>query len=160
MAGIGHYNELIVSCPLFSHLLNDINQHSHEQEDSFDLHNQQSIINSTHSEKENETLTSSTSVEIKQKGKLKWGVYVAYLRAGGGIILGFLLVSVVSAIQQSIYIFSSWWLAAWNDDENSRYKMFNNCTTNNTIWWMTDQEWNYYRNRRFYIYSGLLNSFD
>jgi hypothetical protein len=180
MAGMGTYNDLLASSSLFCHLLDDIHQkkqepsvdlqhedeqersvelqHEDEQERSVDLRREQLTINSTSSQKENKRLMQSTSVETKQTGRLKWRVYVAYLRAGAGIIVGFLLVSLVSAVQQAAYIFSSWWLAAWNDDEGYRHMILNNCTTskqNNTIWYMTDAEWNHYRNRRFYIYCGL-----
>ncbi|CAF0797585.1 unnamed protein product [Rotaria sordida] len=181
VAGMGTYNDLLTSSPLFCRLLDDINQHQqeqsvdlqpeneqehsadlhheHEQERSIDLRHQQLTINSTSPETKDELSVPSSSVETKQKGKLKWHVYVEYLRAGAGIVLGFLLVSLISAVQQGAYIFSSWWLAAWNDDETYRHQIFNNCTTtqqHNTIWTMTDVEWNNYRNRRFYIYSGIV----
>lgn len=135
-----------------------IDQQEDEQKLSADLRHRQLSINSTSSQKENERLVQSTTAEAKQTGGLKWRVYVAYLRAGAGIVVGFLLVLLFSAAQQAAYIFSSWWLAAWNDDESYRHMIFNNCTSsrqNSTIWSMTDAEWNLYRNRRFYIYCGL-----
>ena len=180
MAGMGTYNDLLASSSLFCHLLDNIHrskqedsddlqheneqersvelQHEDELERSADINHQQLTINSTSSPKENERLVQSTSVETKRTGRLKWNVYVAYLRAGAGIVVGFLLVSLVSAAHQLAYVFSSWWLAAWNDDESYRHMTLNNCTIsmqNNTIWSMTDAEWNHYRNRRFYIYCGL-----
>ena len=179
VAGMGTYKDLLASSALFCGLLHDtyqkeqersvdlehedeqersVDQHEDEQELSVDLRHRQLTINSTSSQKENEKLVQSTSVETKQTGRLKWRVYVAYLQAGAGIVVGFLLVSLVSTAQQAAYIFSNWWLAAWNDDEGYRHMVFNNCTTseqNNTIWFMTDAEWNHYRNRRFYIYCGL-----
>ncbi|CAF0900780.1 unnamed protein product [Rotaria sordida] len=168
IASLGTYNDLLASSLLFYHLLDDMHQHEqeqsvdlhheHEQEHPVDLCRQQSIINSTSSETEDELFVLSTSVETKQKGRLKWHVYAAYVRAGAGIVVGFLLVPLVLAVQQAVYIFSSWWLAAWNDDESYRHQIFDNCTIgqqHNTIWSMTDAEWNNYRNRRFYIYWGL-----
>jgi hypothetical protein len=177
---MGTYKDLLASSLLFSRLLDDIHQkeqehsvdlqdedeqrhsadllHEDEHERSVDIRHRQLTINSTSSQKEDEMLVQSTSVETKQTGRLKWHVYVTYLRAGAGIVVGFLLVSLVSAAQQGAYIFSSWWLAAWNDDESYRHRILNNCTIsqqNNTIWYMTDAEWNHYRNRRFYIYCGL-----
>ncbi|CAF0960595.1 unnamed protein product [Rotaria sordida] len=169
IASMGTYNDLLASSLLFYHLLDDMHQHEqeqsvdlhheHEQEHPVDLCRQQSIINSTSSETEDELFVLSTSVETKQKGRLKWHVYAAYVRAGAGIVVGFLLVPLVLAVQQAVYIFSSWWLAAWNDDESYRHQIFDNCTIgqqHNTIWSMTDAEWNNYRNRRFYIYWGII----
>ncbi|CAF4506259.1 unnamed protein product [Rotaria sp. Silwood2] len=166
---MGTYIDLLASSSLFGSLHADIYQN--EQENSVDLHHedvqespvdlshQQLTINSTSSQQEDEVLMQSTSVETKQTGRLKWHIFVAYLRAGAGIVVGFLLVTLVSAAQQGAFIFSSWWLAAWNDDESYRHNIPNNCTSsqqNNTIWDMTDAEWNHYRNRRFYIYCGIV----
>ncbi|CAF0900141.1 unnamed protein product [Rotaria sordida] len=169
IASMGTYNDLLTSSLLFYHLLDDMHQHEqeqsvdlhheHEQEHPVDLCRQRSIINSTSPEIEEEFLVLSTSVETKQKGRLKWHVYAAYVRAGAGIVVGFLLVPLVLAVQQTAYIFSNWWLAAWNDDESYRHQIFDNCTIgqqHNTIWSMTDAEWNNYRNRRFYIYWGII----
>ncbi|CAF2822641.1 unnamed protein product [Rotaria sp. Silwood2] len=157
---MGTYIDLLASSSLFGSLHADIYQN--EQEHSVDLHHedvqegpvdlshQQLTINSTSSQQEDEVLMQSTSVETKQTGRLKWHIFVAYLRAGAGIVVGFLLVTLVSAAQQGAFIFSSWWLAAWNDDESYRHNIPNNCTSsqqNNTIWDMTDAEWNHYRNR-------------
>lgn len=177
---MGTYNELLASSSLFCRLLDD--NHQHEQENSVDLQkedenvrsinlqledehersvdrcHQQLTINSTSLQKDDEMLVQTTSVENKQTGRLKWYVYVTYLRAGAGTIVGFLFVPLILAAQQAAFIFSSWWLAAWNDDENYRHMIFNNCTIsqqNNTIWNMTDAQWNHHRNRRFYIYCGL-----
>jgi hypothetical protein len=173
---MGTYNDLLASSSLFCRLLDDTHQNEQkdpareeepehpvdlqdedEEEHPGDLHRPQLTINSTSSQKDDERLVQSTSVETKQSGTLKWHVYLTYLRSGAGIVIGFLLVSLVSAAQQGAFIFSSWWLAAWNDDESYRHTTLNNCTAsqqNNTIWYMTDAEWTHYRNRRFYIYCG------
>jgi len=165
---MGTYNDLLASSSLFCDLLDNIHQHEqdhsvdvpneNEQETPVDLFQLQSVINSPIFDKEDKKLVPSSNVETKQEGRLKWNVYVSYLRAGAGIVIGFILVSLVSGIQQFAYILSNWWLAAWNDDETYRHQIFTNCTINqqnNTIWSLTDEQWNNYRNRRFYIYCGL-----
>jgi hypothetical protein len=153
VADSGAYNDLMSSSSSFTRLLNDI--HQHELEHSADFGHDESITRSISLEKEVER---STTVETKQEGTVKWRVYIEYLRAGVGVIVGILLVLVVSSAKEATYVFSSWWLATWNDDENSRHHFLNNCTTNhknNTFWYMTDAEWTDTRNRLFYIYSGL-----
>jgi hypothetical protein len=152
----GAYDDLIASSPSFARLLDDV--HQHESENSDDVRHDESIINATRSEKESEVLAVSTAVETKQKGTVKLNAYAEYLRAGIGIIVGIFLVLIVSLAREATYIFSSWWLATWNDDESYRHQVLNNCTANlknNTIWNMTDTEWNNYRNRLYYIYCGL-----
>ena len=175
---MGTYTDLLATSSLFCRLLDDSHHHEqdlrdeHKEDESIDVHcedeeeesvdsdHQQSIINSP--ERGDELLVPSPSVETKEKGRLKWHVYVSYLRSGAGIVIGFLLVTVVSAAQQGAYIFGNWWLAGWNDDESYRHENFNSCSTieqHKTIWSMTDDQWNDYRNRRFYIYCGL-DTFD
>lgn len=156
MVESGAYNDLISSSSSFSRLLNDI--HQNELEHSVDFQHDESMTRSTPRKREYEMSTMPAAVEQKQKGTVKWRVYLEYLRAGAGIIVGIFLVFIVSSIKEATYIFSNLWLAAWNDDENIRRHVLNNCTTNlknNTIWYMTDVEWNNYRNRLFYGYSGL-----
>jgi hypothetical protein len=148
----GVYNDLLSLSSSFSRLLKDI--HQYELEHSADFRHDELITASTCLETESEM---STTAETKQKGTVKWRVYVEYLRAGFGIIVSVLLVLIVSSAREATYVFSNWWLASWNDDENYRHHVLNNCTTNlknNTIWYMTDAEWINYRNRLFYIYSG------
>ena len=131
-------------------------------EHSVDLRHDESIISSSRSEKEEEILAELTIVETKQKGTVKWDVYVGYLRAGVGIVIGILLVLIISSAREATYVFSNWWLATWNDDENYRHHVLNNCTTNmknNTIGSMTDGEWNEYRTRLFYVYCGRYTNF-
>ena len=96
-------------------------------------------------------------METKQKGTVKWHVYAEYLRAGVGVVGGILLVFILSSVREAVYIFSNWWLATWNDDENYRHHVLKNCTTNmknNTIESMTTGEWNKYRTQLFYVYCG------
>jgi hypothetical protein len=156
----GAYDHLLSVSSSFSHLLNDI--HQHEMKHSVGLHNDESKTKSTGLKKEREASTTSTSTEIRRKGTVKLGVYVEYLRAGAGLILGLFLVLVVSSVREGTYVFSTWWLATWNEDENFRHHVLNNCTSNmrnNSIWYLTDAEWTNYRDRLFYIYSGLHQSF-
>ena len=155
---IGTYAQLIDSSLSFARLLK--NTHQYKQNDQLDLPKQHLIKNSslTESKEEEETLLSpSINVETKQVGKVKWRVYASYLQAGVGIIPGFFLIILLFSLQQTIAIFSNWWLAKLNDDEGHRYRVFKNDTSgrNNTIWLMNGTEWNEYRNRRFYIYCGL-----
>ncbi|CAF3009500.1 unnamed protein product [Rotaria sp. Silwood2] len=157
MVQIGSYTDLLASSSSFARLLDDI--HQFEQQHSIELHQQQSIISSTSSDVDEETLALSKNVETKHKGIVKWHVYVAYLKAGVGIIMGLFIVLIVSSVREATSIFCSWWLAKWSDDESYRYRILNNCTsvqnTNNTVWSMNNTEWNNHRNRRFYIYCGL-----
>ncbi|CAF1560439.1 unnamed protein product, partial [Rotaria sordida] len=158
MVQIGTYTDLLDSSTSFARLLDDI--HQFEQQHSIELHQQQSILSSTCSNVDEEMLTFSKNVETKQKGAVKWHVYIVYLKAGVGIIMGLFIVIILSSVQEATSIFSNWWLAKWNDDESYRYRISNNCTSiqnnnNNTVWSMSNAEWNNHRNRRFYIYCGL-----
>jgi hypothetical protein len=159
MVQMGTYEELIASSPVFARLLDNIYQQQH----SIDLQKQQSIISSLYSENEKheEVKSMTTNVEIKQECTVKWHVYVEYLRAGIGIVLGLFLIVFLFSSQQAAAILSNWWLAMWSDDESYRHRIFNNCTImiihkNNTIRDMSDLEWNVHRNRRFHIFCGLL----
>jgi hypothetical protein len=153
MVQMGTFDHLLSSSATFARILENI----YQQQQSVDLHHQQSIISSTFSENEGSEDTKSipTNVEIKQEGTVKWHVYVAYLRAGIGIILGIFLVVFMFLSQQGAAILCSWWLAKWSDDEGYRHSTSNNCTiTNNrnntTIRDMTDSEWNIHRNQLFH----------
>lgn len=154
MVDSGAYNDLLSLSSSFSHLLNDI--HQIEREHTVDFHPDEFITTSISTGLDDECKT-STTVETKQEGTVKWHVYAEYLRAGAGMIFGVLLIIIMSSAREATYVFSNWWLAAWNDDENYRYYALKNCTTNlknSTIGYMTDDEWINYRNRLFYIYSG------
>src|SRR5689334_22924858 len=115
MVQSGTYTELMASSPVFIRLLNNIYQQQHSQ----DLQKQQSIISSIHSQDEKQVETESIpiNVEIKQEGTVSWYVYVAYLRAGIGIILGLLLIVFLFSSQQAAAILTNWWLAIWSDEE-------------------------------------------
>ncbi|CAF3324446.1 unnamed protein product, partial [Rotaria sp. Silwood2] len=164
MVQMGTYEELLVSSPLFAQLLEDINQHEQEQEQQqpISLLNQQSMIGSINSENDNideENMNSLTkNLETKQEGTVKWNVYVLYIRSGIGVILGFLLIIILFATQQSIAIYSNWWLVAWTNDESHRYHQNStNCVPIqdkkiDRIYRMNSIEWNTYRDRRFYIF--------
>lgn len=107
--------------------------------------------------KDGETSKVSTQMENKERGSVKWRVYLEYLRAGAGILLGLLLLLFFLTTREATYVFSTWWLATWNEDENERHPSLTNCTTDlrhSSISNMTDQQWNSYRNHLFYIYSS------
>ncbi|CAF3828800.1 unnamed protein product [Rotaria sordida] len=159
MVQIGTYTDLLASSTSFARLLDDI--HQFEQQQSIELYQQQSIISSTCSDVDEEMLALSTNVETKRKGTVKSHVYVAYLKAGAGIIMGLFIVIILSFVREGASIFSNWWLAKWSDDESYRYRILNNCTTvqnnkNNTVWSMSNAEWNNHRNQRFYIYCVIV----
>ncbi|CAF3686749.1 unnamed protein product [Rotaria sordida] len=159
MVQIGTYTDLLASSTSFARLLDDI--HQFEQQQSIELYQQQSIISSTCSDVDEEMLALSKNVETKRKGTVKSHVYVAYLKAGAGIIMGLFIVIILSFVREGASIFSNWWLAKWSDDESYRYRILNNCTTvqnnnNNTVWSMSNAEWNNHRNQRFYIYCVIV----
>jgi hypothetical protein len=157
MMQIGTYTELISSSSSFAHLLEDIHQQQ-KQESIINLQKQQSIISSIYSEGEKEE-ESITNIDTKQEGSIKWNVYTSYIKAGLGCVLGFLLIVLIFATHQVASLYSSWWLATWSDDESHRYRTLDTCTSEvsknvNNLRSMTDNQWNTYRNRRFYIYCG------
>jgi hypothetical protein len=157
---MGTYSELLSSSASFARLLEDINQHHQEHEQqSISLPIQPSRIGSISREKEEEEelMSLQTNIETKQEGVVKWNVYISYLRAGAGVILGlFLIISIFSA-QQAIALYGNWWLAEWSNDEGHRHRVYNNCISavdqkTNRIRSMNDIEWDEHRNRRFYTY--------
>ncbi|CAF0910972.1 unnamed protein product [Rotaria sordida] len=159
MIQIGTYSELISSSTSFSYLLDD----SHQQRLGISKHiqKQQSTISTIYSEKgDDDEEELMTNIDTKQEGSVKWNVYSSYIRAGLGCIFGFFFILLILVAHQAILLYSSWWLATWSDDESRRYKTFNQCTsiTNknmNNLYSMTENEWNEYRNRKFYIYCGI-----
>jgi hypothetical protein len=159
MVQIGTYKELLASSSTFAQLLEDINQHEQEQQ-SVSLSNQQSMISSISSEKDDveEDINSlPKNLETKQEGTVKWNVYISYLRAGFGLIFGFILIIIIFSTQQVLGIYTNWWLAGWSNDESHRHRNLTNCINmrdNKTdeIHRMNDVEWNTYRDRRFYIF--------
>lgn len=134
--------------------------HQQELERSSKFDEQESVGESGHRRKtEFEMSATSTNAEVKEKGTVKWRVYLEYLRAGAGIIAGVMLFLLFLSTREGTYVFSTWWLATWNEDENFRHHLLNNCSTaqtNNSISNMTEEQWNHYRNNLFYVYSGSI----
>ncbi len=167
MMQMGTYVDLLSHSESFARLLEDINQHRQEQkqgneQQSASLLKQisrlDSITQENGEEDNNEEMKSlPTNVETKQEGTVKWGVYVSYLRAGVGVILGLFLIIITFSAQQAIALYSNWWLAEWSGDESHRYHIYANCTTavdqkTNRIRSLSNIEWNEHRDRRFYTY--------
>lgn len=153
---------MISSSSSFSRLLNDLHQHEFDRSNQ-SIDNESTIEESNdHRRKDLELSTVSTNGEIKEKGTVKWRIYLEYFRSGAGIICGLILLFILLSIREGTYVFSTWWLANWNEDENYRHHLLNNCTSflkNNSIWKMTDQQWNDYRNHLFVVYSSKSKSF-
>ena len=172
MTHMGTYAELMSTSPSFARLLEDINQHKQEktqerereegEQASMTMIRQISKMGSMSSElnEEMEDLASlPTNIETKQEGTVKWQVYVAYLRSGVGVIVGVLLIVVMYSAQQAASLMSNWWLARWSNDESDRHRQYDNCSEmndggTNRVRAMSDDEWNVYRNHRFYTYCG------
>src|ERR1700728_1690806 len=149
MIQMGTYTELMSSSSSFADLLEDI--HQQEQESKINIQQQQSIISSIQSEKDNEEDV-ITNIDTKQEGSLQWNIYISYIKAGLGCVFGFFFILLIYVAHEGISLYSRWWLATWSDDESHRYRNFNNCTSNisknvNNIRSMTDNQWNTYRNR-------------
>ncbi|CAF4155896.1 unnamed protein product, partial [Rotaria sp. Silwood1] len=68
MVHMGKYTDLLASSTSFARLLDDI--HQFEQQQSIELHQQQSIISSTCSD-DDEILILSKTAETKEKGIVK-----------------------------------------------------------------------------------------
>ncbi len=163
MVEIGTYQELLASSSAFAQLLEDINQHEQEQKSrTVSFINQQSIISSINSEKEDgddDINPLATNLETKQEGSVKWNIYVSYLRAGVGMILGVVLIVLIFSMQQGIAMYSNWWLAAWSNEESRRHQNSTNCAhmrekKTDGIDTMSESEWNRHRNHRFYTFCG------
>ena len=168
MAVIGTYNDLLASSISCSRLIDYIHDYEpgrfsnannlYEEGDFSKVRHEETTINLMYSQNEHKRSLSSTNVETKQKGILKWRVYMNYLQAGVGIVFGLFILVFLSIVQQGVYLFGSWWLAVWNDAESYRYQNLTDCTTllqNNSVRFMTDAEWNHYRARQFYVYTSL-----
>ena len=160
MTSMGTYEELLGSSPSFAQLLEDIHQHEQEQKSNA-LLTQQSMIGSINSEKDDgeETNAAPTNTETKQQGTVQWHVYVAYLRAGAGLVLGSALVLVIFSSQQLASVYSNWWLAVWSDDETLRHQNETSCNDKQDekmlrIQLMNDKEWKAHRDQRFYTFAG------
>ncbi|CAF4258245.1 unnamed protein product, partial [Adineta steineri] len=159
MIQMGTYNELISSSSSFAHLLEDINQQE-QQQNAASIEQQQSIISSIHSEKEDEDEAMS-NIDTKQQGAIKWTVYTSYIKAGLGCIFGSFFILLLLTAYQTTFMYSSWWIATWSDDESHRYKNFNQCISTTIenrshLYSMSNNEWNIYRNQKFYSYCGIV----
>jgi hypothetical protein len=160
MVQIGTYTELLSSSTSFARLLEDIHQHQQEQEQqSLFLARQVSRMDSFSPgiEQEEDAKSLQTNIETKQEGTVKWSVYMAYLRAGVGVILGLFLIIIIFSAQQAIALCSNWWLAEWSSDESHRHDIPKNCTNiidqkTSRIHLMNDTEWKEHRNQRFYTF--------
>jgi hypothetical protein len=158
---IGTYDELRQT-PSIAHLLESVNRPvQQEEEHAFSFERQLSVAESTCSTISNEEELPSprASVETRQEGQVSWHVFSDYLRAGIGLIPGFILLFGLFSAQQGVTIYSSWKLAAWSIDENSRYHIPHTCKRmisqqNNSIRNFTDAQWDIQRNQHFFTYCG------
>ncbi|CAF0930502.1 unnamed protein product [Adineta steineri] len=159
MIQMGTYNELISSSSSFAHLLEDINQQE-QQQNAANIQQQQSIISSTYSEKEDKDEVMS-NIDTKQQDAIKWTVYTSYIKAGLGCIFGFFFILLLLTAYQTTFIYSSWWIATWSDDESHRYRNFNQCISTTIenrshLYSMSNNEWYIYRNQKFYSYCRIV----
>ena len=161
---MGTYAELLASSASFRSLLANIHQQEQEQEleHSKNIQRERMSRHVTFSEGENEEegFLACDSLEMKEEGSVKWHVYMEYLRAGAGLVLGFTFLILLFGLREFATLFHGRWLAQWSEDEGHRHEEFNNCTASesekmNAIRRMSDDEWNNYRNARFYFYCGL-----
>lgn len=162
MAQMGTYQELLIASPAFSRLLDNINQQK-QQEDSSNMKQERSTTEVVphEVEDEKEPFLLEEDEETKEKGAVKWHVYLEYIRAGVGLTVGVIWLIVVYTIRELISVFASRWLAEWSEDEDYRHSQSKNCSGTadrkiTKIHSMTDSEWNKHRDNRFYFYCGLL----
>ncbi len=158
---MGTYGELLIKSSTFSRLLDNIHQRK-QSENSNDIQRAPSFrdITSAETENEEEQLLLTDDLEMKEKGAVKWRVYIEYLRAGVGLTLGLVSLISILCIREATSVFASWWLAGCSEDETYRHSQFKNCTETknkkfNKIHSMTNDQWNNHRNKKFYIYCGL-----
>ncbi|CAF1632625.1 unnamed protein product [Rotaria magnacalcarata] len=157
----GTYSELLESSSSFSNLLSKINQQEHK-EHSKDTRIQSvtRYVSFSESISEEKQFLLSDDLEIKAKGSVKWHVYVEYLRAAAGLILGLILLISVFSMREAIFFFCNWWLAEWSEDNYYRRDQVRNCTEDsnkkmNEIRSMNSQEWAHHQRWRFYFYCGI-----
>ncbi|CAF1101378.1 unnamed protein product [Adineta ricciae] len=160
LAGIGNYQELMENCLLFQNLLNDIHQNENQQ-----IEEKIPIEIKEEEEEEEEELNINSSInqneneEKKAKGRLKFYVYFEYLRSGFGFLFAFFILPLICLSHQGAFIFSNYWLALWNDEENYRNENFTNCSfikKHQEILSLNQSQWIHYRNNKFHIYSGIV----
>lgn len=103
----------------------------------------------------------TNNVEVKQTGAVRWQVYVEFVRAGIGLLLGLAVFSLTYCMREGVFVYHNWWLAKWTDDENYRYQVSTDCTniTNAqaiAIKLMNEVEWKDHRDQRFFTYASKL----
>ena len=170
MLGKGTYEELFACSSSFRRLLENIHQQEQEEERAQNEHQTDNdnrprrmtgCVTGPENDPEEVSLMASQNFEAKQKGVVKWHVYIAYLRAGAGLFLGVFLLLFIFGAREVAVILSGWWLAKWSEDESYRHRPLNNCSTLvneklNVIRSMDETEWNNHRNHRFYFYCSEL----
>lgn len=161
MVQMGAYKELLTASTTFSRLLDNIHQQK-QQDYCNEMKQERAASNAALIENDNEEepFVMEDDIEAKEKGAVKWHVYVGYLRAGIGLTIGLIWLIAVYTIREIVSIVASRWLAEWSEDEDYRHSQFNNCTGTkdqkiNKIHSMTDTQWNTHRDNRFYFYCGL-----
>lgn len=161
MVQMGTYKELLTTSTAFSRLLDNIYQ-QHEQEYSNEMKKEHATTGEAlvESDNEEEPFFMEDDVEAKEKGTVKWHVYVRYLRAGAGLTIGLVWLIAVYTIREFVSIVASRWLAEWSEDGDYQHSQLKNCTGTtdqkiNKIQSMTDAQWNKHRDNRFYFYCGL-----
>ena len=166
MVQMGTYEELLSTSASFARLLEDINQHQHQhQQDQKEhvpiltspLSRRDTVCTEYEDEAEIESPLSDT--EVMQAGTVKWNVFISYLDAGIGVILGASLIVILFSIHQVLLMYSNRWLAEWSNEESHRYRVNNNCTNMFTqkilkIRSMSNAEWDKHRDDRFRWYSS------
>jgi hypothetical protein len=162
MVEMGTYRELLVSSSSFRRLLENIHQQEEEEqiEQPINVSSRRETRCVTFSETETDVLRSSTAnIEKKHEGSVHWQVYVAYIRAGAGVVVGILSVVVLFGGFEATTIFYNWWLAKWSENQSYRYRQWPNCSAANNsavdaVRSMNDSAWNNYQEQKFYIYAG------
>jgi hypothetical protein len=156
---MGTFDELLQTSSSFFRLLDNIEEVDNQPVEPvkrFSLDN----ISFSDCKKEGKLLPLPTNLEEKREGAVKWRVHLEYLRAGGGVIVGVLTLVLTFCVRETIFVYNSWWLAQWTNDENYRYRVNINCTNTSDqpgaiIQAMNATEWRDYQNHRFYVYAGL-----
>ncbi|CAF0892753.1 unnamed protein product [Didymodactylos carnosus] len=165
----GTYEELLKSSISFAKLLEDIHQHEINTPDGdeknklnlsiddLDKRTENDLLLRTQSSRtsRDETQNNHQPTETKATGVVKWHVFLDYFRASASLILVFLLMFIVFTSQQAIAVFSNW----WSNEEQLRHEHPNGtCGSKfkSQIHSMSNNEWELYRNKKFYIYSGTV----
>lgn len=156
MTNMGTYTELINTSQSFRRLLDNIHQQEEQSVDKDQIYPAKSISVSERDDEE-DLLLPIEDVEMKREGAVHWRVYVSYLRAGAGFLLGIIFIACMFSLRELASVFNYWWLAKWSDDENYRYRNLSNCTDLNDerrqiVQAMNETQWKEYRNERFYSY--------